>query len=50
MNSYYDLLQFFRAREEVARLDLEFPIVARKAAGLAARIRGPELRDNRVGR
>ena len=46
VNSHDDLLQFFRAREEVAGFDLKLLVVARKAARLTARVRGSELHDD----
>src|ERR1039458_8946215 len=43
MHSHYDLLHILRASNKVASLDLELLVIASKATGLTARIRGPEL-------
>ena len=46
MNADDDLLKLFGPREEVSGFDLEFLVVAGKAARLAARVRGAELHDD----
>ncbi len=46
MDPYDDLSQFFRARKEVACLDLELLVIASKATGLTAGVRRAKLRDN----
>ena len=50
MNADDHLLQFVRAREEIAGFDLEFLVLARKISRLRARVRAAELRHNSAGR
>ena len=49
VNADHNLLKLFLPGEEIAGFDLQFAVVAGKAAGLAARIRGAELHDDGAG-